>query len=298
MKKKYLKTLCIVIGILFLLSIAMPVIACACESESANSKMAEGVKGVYDRDKPEGKPDKPGKPPGGGKPPTPPTVDKWAVVIGISDYKGVGNDLLYPDDDALDMYDYLLSKDYPEDNIKLLLNTKATARNILKAIDWMNGKETKATSECVFFFSGHGSTYNGYDDGDGEFTDEAIVSTDLYLILDGQLRSKFSTFESQKIAFIFDTCFSGGMDDLAGSGRVVVTACGETQLSYDGTSEMQNGVFTYHYVGHTESGLPTFNTIEGAFDYAEPLAQADAWNLYGATMNPQMYDQYSGDWAL
>jgi hypothetical protein len=298
MASKYLKIICVVISLIMLVSIAMPITMAESDDTDGARRSIDVLKDVYkvpnNPNKPD-KPDKPEKPPGGGgKPPKPPVVDKWAVVIGIADYRGTDNDLQYTDDDALDMYDYLISKDYPEDNIKLLLNAKASARNIAKAIGWMDDRETKSTSECVFFYSGHGSTYNGYDDGDPEVVDEGIVSADLYLILDGQLRSMFAGFDSQKIAFIFDSCFSGGMDDLAGDGRVVVTACAEGEYSWDGTSEMENGVFTYHYM----AGLYSLDTIECAFTYAAPLATADVLTLYGATMDPQIFDHYTGDWAF
>jgi len=221
-------------------------------------------------------------------------VDKWAVVIGISDYQGTQNDLLYPDDDARDMYNYLLTKGYPQSHIRLLLDRKATANAIISAIDWMNTQERSATSECVFFYSGHGTTYNGYNDGDNEYTDEAIVSTNLYLILDGQLRQKFANFNSHKILFVFDSCFSGGMDDLAATGRVIDTACSETQYSWDGNAAMQNGVFTYYYM----QGLATYNTAEGAQAYATPLAHNAVLAMYGAQMDPQQYDNYTGTWQF
>jgi len=238
---------------------------------------------------------------GKGKPPHPPTVDKWAVIIGIADYQGTGNDLLYPDDDANDMYKYLISRGYPASNIKLLTNRKATANAIMSAIDWMNTQETKTTSECVFFYSGHGTTYNGYDDGDTEYTDEGIVSWNLYIILDGQLRQKFSAFTSQKIVFIFDSCFSGGMNDLIGAytqynydGRVVDTACAENQYSWDGNSAMSNGVYTYYYM----QGLNIYNNAEGTQTYAAPLAHDAVQDMYGEEMDPQEYDTYTGTWQF
>lgn len=190
------------------------------------------------------------------------------------------------------MYNYLLAKGYPKGNIKLLLDGDAKAKAIIAAIDWLNSWEGPK-SEAVFFYSGHGSTYNGYDDGDDEYTDEGIVSTDLYLILDGQLRQKFSTFESRKISFIFDACFSGGMDDLLGAGRVIVAACGEAQYSYEGTSDQENGIFTYFYI----MGLWKYDAIEDAFVYAAPLAH-DFMAQYGEVMDPQIYDQYKHDWGF
>jgi hypothetical protein len=292
MGKTVSKVICILVGIL-LISMIMPVTLGENDEDSDSSRELDNIKGVAEKVKPEGKPGgKPDKPPKPGD--DDPTVDKWAVVIGIADYQGLGNDLQYTDDDANDMYDYLVSMGYPTGNIRLLLNKKATARNILRAIDWMNGMETKTTSECVFFYSGHGSTYDGYNDGDSEYTDETIVSSDLYVILDGQLRNKFSTFSSQKISFIFDSCYSGGMDDLSGPGRVVVTACGETELSYDGSATMQNGVFSFYYI----TGLYTYDSIEEAFSYGAPLASGYMDDNYDIIMTPQLYDQYSGYWTF
>ena len=289
MKGKILITICIASLLL------LPLSSLSTPADQNEIKVYTGPKIVYeDKTKTDSVPDTLTSDNGKGKPPSPPQVDKWAVIIGIADYQGTGNDLQYPDDDARDMYNYLLSKGYPAANIKLLTNKKASATAVISAIDWMNTQETKTTSECVFFYSGHGTTFDGYNDGDSEYTDEAIVSYNLYMILDGQLRQKFSTFTSQKIVFIFDSCFSGGMDDLVNSGRVVDTACGEDQLSWDGNSAMQNGVYTYYYM----QGLSTYNNAEGAHAYAAPLAHNAVMTMYGDDMDPQQYDSYTGNWLF
>jgi hypothetical protein len=57
---------------------------------------------------------------------------------------------------------------------------------------------------------------------------------------------------------------------------------------------MSNGVFTYYFM----EGLYLYNTIEDAFTYSAPLAKGFASTEYGATMDPQLYDQYSGTWAF
>jgi hypothetical protein len=228
-------------------------------------------------------------------------IDKRAVVIGIADYPGWINDLSYPDDDALDMYNYLLAQGYPVKNIKLLIDGQANAKNIMRAINWMNRQEQNVTSECVFFYSGHGDWYEGYNDFDSEYRDEGIVAADYKLILDGQLRQKFTTFTSKKITFIFDCCFSGGMNDLIGAhvprnffGRTVSTACGESELSYDGQSDLQNGVFTYYFI----EGLYLHDTIEDAFIYARPRARRYIWVNYREIMIPLLYDTYPGKWMF
>ncbi len=219
--------------------------------------------------------------------------DKWAVVIGIADYKGRSNDLQYTDDDAVDMNDYLLSAGYPSSNIKLLLNNAAKGNAIYDAIDWMGANEGPQ-DECVFFYSGHGSTYDGYDDGDDEYTDESIICWELKHILDGFLRDAFSGYDSEKMAFIFDSCFSGGMDDLAGAGRVVVAACSENQYSFDGESWMENGVFTYYFMDE----LSYYNNLEDAFADASVEAHAFVLTYYEYDMDPQLSDGYDGLWEF
>lgn len=286
MRRNYDKIICIVIVMLFVVSVAVPIVASA-----GKSKDGEGFKGMERAPGGQpGKPDKPPKPPGDEDPPT---ADKWAVVIGIADYQGIFNDLQYTDDDAMDMYNYLLSKGYPKNNIKLLLNRKATGKNIYAAIDWMAGKEGP-NSECVFFYSGHGSTYDGYNDGDEEYTDESIIEYGLKHILDGFLRDSFASYESQKISFIFDSCYSGGMDDLAGPNRVIVMACDEDELSWEGAPWMENGVFSFYFL----EGLDMFNTVEGAFTYAAPLAHSFVLSEYSYDMNPTISDNYPNDWKF
>jgi hypothetical protein len=293
MKKNYLRII-ICVGIIAIMVLsAIPTLTADISSDE--TKVYTGPKEVYKipKGKPSSPPGQDKKPPKDEEPDPDTTVNKWAVIIGISDYRGVGNDLEYCDDDAQDMYDYLIAKGYPAENIKLLKDKSAKSTSIVSAINWLGSQENE-TSEVVFFYSGHGSTYYGYNDGDSETTDEAIVSADLYLILDGQLQQLFSNFDSDKISFIFDSCFSGGMEDLAGTGRVVVTACGEAEYSFDGSSTQQNGVFTYYYM----EGLNLANTVEGASTYASPLAHNFVLTHYGYQMNPQMYDQYGGDWTF
>jgi len=297
-------TICLAIATILVLSI-VPSVIVAAESNPYEKRKFDGPKIIFEEKAGSGDPKVPpeekGKPDKPGKPPKPPEVDKWAVIVGAADYPGWINDLNYPDDDAVDMYNYLISIGYPEDNIKLLIDAKAKSGGIIRAIDWMNKQETEETSECVFFFSGHGTTYDGYDDGDDEYTDEGIVATDNVIILDGQLRAKFSTFASKKITFVFDTCFSGGMDDLIGEyteyeydGRTVATACDEDGYSYDGDETLLNGVFTYFFI----EGLYSNNNIEDAFSYAEPLAHNWVQQNYGENMNPQLYDTYMGNWEF
>jgi len=220
---------------------------------------------------------KPSKPSGGIATGTvaPFSGNRYAIIIGISDYSGTVNDLDYCDDDAYEFADAL-----PVSYQKILLIDGAAQRQeILDAI-----AEVKALAgpndEVVFFYSGHGSISNYDVDGDGERKDECIIPwecTSATFIWDGNLKAAFVGCQAS-IMFFFDSCYSGGMTDLAGPGRLICMACGENQLSLE-SSTWQNGQFTYYFVDQgMKNGLANANgdayvTFEEAFDFAKARCQ-------------------------
>lgn len=231
--------------------------------------------------------------------------NKYAIVIGISDYPGEENDLKYADDDALAMRDVLVSVyGFPSENIKLLLDMNATANAIFSAVNEIKEKET-AGDEVVFFFSGHGARGIAAD-GDGEVIDEAIVAhdgRDLVYIWDGQLANWFSEFDTTRIVFIFDCCLAGGMTDLAASGRIVNMATTERGLAYE-IESLGHGEFTYYFVvlgmgegeadaydhdGDGSLGESSDVVVEEAFDYAKANCEND---------KPTISDNFENDLLL
>jgi hypothetical protein len=211
-------------------------------------------------------------------------AQKYAIVIGISDYNGTENDIQYADDDAKDMVNALTTiHGFKRENIILLISdyqvNNATKEDIIDAISKLSDK-VKNGDEVVFFYSGHGARGKA-NDGDNELIDEAIVPyecTAESLIWDGELAQMFSKFKTSRIIFIFDSCYAGGMTDLKADGRIVVMACSESGLSYE-FDDLQNGQFTYYFV---EEGILNGNadiydqipeqsdiTVEEAFDYAK-----------------------------
>jgi len=208
---------------------------------------------------------------------------RYAIVVGISDYPGTGSDLEYADDDALEMQNALTTL-YGYTNVILLKNMGASYDAIKGAIGDVKGK-AEAGDEVVFFFSGHGAKGKGDPDRDGEKVDEAIVSHygnpngDFVYIWDGELREWFKEFEATRIIFIFDSCLSGGMTDLAAQDRVINMATTESGLGYESSDwGGGHGQFTYYFV---EQGMMAGNadrydhnnnpdvTVEEAFDYAK-----------------------------
>lgn len=229
----------------------------------------------------------------------PTTGNKWAVIIGIADYKGKSSDLWHPDEDAKEMYTELTRQQgYPKQNVKLLTNRGATASAISNAIDWLVASE-KAGNEVVFFYSGHGFRAPDTEDWDNDVEldgyDEGIVSYDFYGLPDGWLKQKFEAIESTKFALMFGSCHSGGMfdddDDLQGTGRVIASACMADQYGWDYLA-LGNTLWGYYFV---DEGLldNKVGSIESAHDYAYPRVIA-----VQPESQPQLYDNYEGEFTL
>jgi hypothetical protein len=269
----------------------LPVVKPPAEMISAASAPVGDLGGTVERVRP-------AKP---GKPNPEPAANKWAVVVGIADYQGVGNDLWHPDEDAKEMANALINNHgFASGNVKLLLNKKATYTAIVSAINWLVSNED-AESTVVFFYSGHGfsaADSEGWDsDTESDGYDEGIVSYDFYGIPDGFLRLKLSGLESQKVALCFGSCFSGGMfddaDDLQGANRVIASACRADEYGWDYLL-LGNTLWGKYFVDEgLLQGLADpvgDDSIEEAHAYAYAIVTAER-----SDSHPQLSDQYTGD---
>ena len=238
--------------------------------------------------------------------------NRYAIIIGISDYPGTANDLNYTDDDALAMRDVLVKEyNFVDQNIYLLtdgdvainnsdvVDEDPTAQNIYDAVNEVKGLALSADDEVVFFFSGHGGKGKA-DDGDSETIDESIISHDginLVHIWDGELKILFDEYATDRIIFFFDSCVSGGMTDLAGEGRIVNMATQEKR--FDTAVELESlgyGEFTYYFVvegmglGYADTNpRDEYVTVEEAFDYAKANVAID---------HPTISDGFTDDLPL
>jgi len=86
-------------------------------------------------------------------------ISKWAIVVGISEYKysnqkGLTN-LIFADDDAKAFVNTLKGLNWNESHIKLLTNEEATQRNIMIALEsWLS--KAGPSDQIILFWAGHG----------------------------------------------------------------------------------------------------------------------------------------------
>ncbi len=207
--------------------------------------------------------------------------DKYALVIGISDYQG-DHDLSFCDEDAESWTSYLESQGY---TVHTLIDSQASTSKILDEIAWLEEQE-EAGDYVAFVFSGHGS----YSD---RTRSSSICAWNIEeqsgFISDAQLGEAFEDFDSNHMFFFFDSCHSGGMDSVAGSGRYVSQTAGQLEYGLDAPKH-EHGMWVYWFLEYAvKKGGNTDLTL--AFDVAYPRAVADAAEA-GNAMHPE--EEFSG----
>jgi hypothetical protein len=225
-------------------------------------------------------------------------VRKWAVIVGISDYKAI-NDLSYCDEDATDWYNYLhgvMNYDY----IRVLGDghtsnypsyyATASEYNVKACLTWMvNGAD--ADDQVAFISSGHGSgtgTGSSYlcmwDCQSGENGEDG----NLY---DTELDNYIGAMVASQIFIFLDHCYSGGfipeMQACSNHAKIyITTTCTANGYGYDDSAH-QNGAWTYYFLQYglqNHFGSNPNTLVEDCFDYA--LAAYP----YSGGDTPQEYD--------
>jgi len=239
-----------------------------------------------------------------------PDIERWAVVVGISDYKNnpAVTDLKYADRDAQSFYDFLVSPQggcFKTENIQLLLNQKASVSNLRYALGTFLGK-TADKDLVVIYMAGHGAPdpkkwenlyFLTYDADMNSLPNTAYPMDDLTRDLQRYIKAK-------KVIVITDACHSaavsGGMIAMRGNeghrvndylkklsesreGCTFITAT----RAGEGSQESEkwgdgHGVFTHFLLeglkGQADRNGDGFITIKEAYDYLYPKVQRESEN--------------------
>jgi hypothetical protein len=235
----------------------------------------------------------------------------------------------------------------PDSNVAILTDYQATKVGIQRAItEWVDARETRNTT-VLLYFSGHGTF--GPDvaplDEPADNLDEYIAPQDLRCnpcgatpeqttwvletaIRDDELALWLAELSSQRLVFIFDSCFSGGMlaspgllsrglaspqaspaalpqggdgllADVAQPGREIISASRADQPSAE-FAALRNGAFTYYLVEALQSPTADANhngkvSAEEAYAYTRDRVDQLVFSATGGHQNPQIADGVAGD---
>jgi len=140
-----------------------------------------------------------------------------ALLVGINDYPNPADRLQGCVNDVFLMSSMLQECGFEPENIRVLLNERATAAGIVERLNWLlEGAEDE--QDRVFFYSGHGAQIPGYGVGEKvDQKDECLVAYDFdwsreHAVTDDQFYDLYSQLPySTRFLSIFDCCHSGGL---------------------------------------------------------------------------------------
>ena len=224
-------------------------------------------------------------------------AEHWAVIMGISDYKLIG-DLNFCDDDANDWFNYFTELGYEHiivlgdhSNEYYQLDYIASEYNIKQTLNYVVA--TAEENDVISFVtSGHGSRSKigdslicAWDYGEGENGEDGRL-------WDYELASIFELAVAEQIFIFIDHCFAGGFGpdllSLTNSENIYfAAACTEKGLGWD-APQFNNGLWTYYFLEYTlidYFGSKPRTTMEEAFAYAKAN-----FPYHTGVMIPEEYD--------
>jgi len=238
-----------------------------------------------------------------------PVKDKWALVIGISKFANPQYNLKYASKDAQDFYDYLVTEgNFQKDHVLMLLNEKATRRNIMAAFgDKFLPAVCQHGDLVTIYISTHGTPANK-DPGKRNFIiaydTEAESLYETGVDMDELYRRVKEGVKTNRALIVMDTCYSGagvpgarGLDEYAnfdaasiaqGSGHLVMTSSSPSERSWE-SKVTQNGVFTKYLIQNLKL---TKGHVKNSFD---KLRHDVGWEVQNA-FNQQQHPQIGGEW--
>ena len=224
-------------------------------------------------------------------------TQRYAVVVGISDYKAI-SDLSYCDEDANSWYDYLVGKGYTGSNIMVLgdktnsyhkYDGVASEKNVKTALNYYISQADE-DDILVFATSGHGDK----DSSTSQFLcmwdcDSGENGEDGYLY-DTELANIIKNARCK--VFIFtDHCRSGGIipeiSALSNAANIyMTTTCGPNGYGYD-EPNYSHGAWTYWFLvaGLVNKG---YTNMEDCFTWA------DSQYNPGGDDEPRQFDGNTG----
>ena len=140
--------------------------------------------------------------------------NSWAVIIGIDKYK-YSDQLNYAVKDAEAVKDMLITKfQFPEENIRYLVNEQATLSEIKLALDYISTSAGE-NDRIVVFYSGHGETVGAEGSEKGYIIPYEGIQKKAYatgLAMD-EILTISQLSKSKHMLFLMDACYSGLMTE-------------------------------------------------------------------------------------
>lgn len=239
-----------------------------------------------------------------------PVKDKWALVIGVSNFKDPNLNLKYAAKDATDFRNFLIKDaNFQPNHVKLLTDANATRDNIVAHLGekWLR-RVANEDDLVVIYISSHG-TQSKKEVGGANF----IVPYDANLsniVFNGIPMQWFTAglkdlIHSDRICLLLDVCHSGSIEpgakavsrttgidaaDLTpGSGQVILVSSKSDQISWE-SKKYPNSVFTRKLIeGLKQNGDRT--TLKETYEFMKDSIEEEVLRDRAELQTPMFITQ-------
>lgn len=245
-----------------------------------------------------------------------PLGDKWALVVGISNFQSSDiPKLTYASKDARDFADYLIQEaGFAPDHVRLLIDEKASERRVMSELgNKFLARVARPDDLVVLFFSTHGSPAQMDLRGRNYIVAYDSDPQDLYatgIQMDQVLESIQSRVLSDRVLLLLDACHSGGaavaskgmmrvgnFDAAAlaqGSGQMVICSSSPEEQSWE-SARYKNGVFTKQLLDGLKSKGTTTKLGEAFVHLKTKVSQEVREDRPGARQTPILSSKWNGE---
>ncbi len=245
-----------------------------------------------------------------------PVRDKWAVVIGLTQFANPKIPRLqYATEDAKAFYEYLTKEaNFAPDHVRLLFNDKATQRRVRSELgNKLLTRMVKPDDLVVIFISTHGSPSqmdavehkNYVVTYDSDPDDLYSTGIDMQEIL-GIIKHRVA---SDRVLLVLDACHSGGVDPNAkgmmrvgnfdanslveGSGKMVICSSAPEEQSWE-SKRYRNGVFTRHLLDGLRTNGPNTSLADAFKKAQDKISDEVKQDHPGVTQTPVLRSKWTG----
>lgn len=241
-----------------------------------------------------------------------PIRDKWAVVIGLSNFADPQIKLTYPAKDAADFYDFLISKmHFAKSHVRLLVDKNATKMDILDVLcdSWLP-QRVLDDDLLVIFISTHGSPADKADENfivPYDFRRDKPYATGIQLQqLVGEVSRRTGC---DRVVLFLDACHSGAamlpeekglvrmtnfdLGNIVGEGELIISSSTADQSSWE-SKRYANSVFTRRLIEALQAGGEK-TTLCQAFNYLKENVETEVKFDRRVKQTPVLKSAWHGD---
>lgn len=239
-----------------------------------------------------------------------PVTGKWALVVGVSNFKDSSINLKYAAKDATDFKNFLINTEhFKADHVKLLTDENATRENIIGLMGdkWL-ATHVKPDDMVVVYVSSHGS--RSQDDAGGvnflvahDTNKNSLLATGIPM----QWLTKMvkEQVHSDRVVLILDVCHSGaagqgsksltraaGLDPRTlniGSGQMIICSSLAEQVSWE-SAKYENSVFTRRLMEALQSNKDKTTVIE-AYNQLKVLVESEVLRDRAELQTPVLWNK-------